>query len=210
MPLCFFTFCNTQSAFLVVYLQGELTITADMENLQNALYFNTVPDSWTKRAYPSMNGLSAWYADLLLRIKDFENWVSDFNMPSCIWLAGFFNPQSFLTAIMQSMARKNEWPLDKMCLQCDVTKKHREDFSSPPREGAYIHGLFMEGARSVPDYVMYILYSVSLLQWVHNVDMGMAHPALVCVTHGELKYAVSGVCICTCTRIYPGGTHRQA
>ena len=36
---------------------------------------------------------------------------------------------------MQSMARKNEWPLDKMCLQCDVTKKHREDFSSPPREG---------------------------------------------------------------------------
>ena len=94
-----------------------------------------------------MNGLSAWYADLLLRIRDFEHWVSDFNMPTCIWLAGFFNPQSFLTAIMQSMARKNEWPLDKMCLQCDVTKKQREDFSSPPREGAYVHGLFMEGAR---------------------------------------------------------------
>ena len=48
---------------------------------------------------------------------------------------------------MQSMARKNEWPLNKMCLQCNVTKKHREDFSSPPREGAYIYGLFMEGAR---------------------------------------------------------------
>ena len=146
-----------QSAILVLNLQGELTITADMENLQNALYFNTVPDSWTKRAYPSMNGLSAWYADLLLRMKDFENWVSDFNMPSCIWLAGFFNPQSFLTAIMQSMARKNEWPLDKMCLQCDVTKKHKEDFSSPPREGAYIHGLFMEGARSVPDNYLELL-----------------------------------------------------
>ncbi|KAG7263015.1 hypothetical protein CRUP_036782 [Coryphaenoides rupestris] len=34
-----------------------------------------------------------------------------------------------------------------MCLQCDVTKKNREDFSAPPREGAYVHGLFMEGAR---------------------------------------------------------------
>ena len=118
-----------------------------MENLQNALFFDHVPDSWTKRAYPSMNALSGWYADLLLRIRELEHWVSDFNMPPCIWLAGFFNPQSFLTAIMQSMARKNEWPLDKMCLQCDVTKKHREDFSSPPREGAYVHGLFMEGAR---------------------------------------------------------------
>ncbi|CAL8263715.1 unnamed protein product [Arctogadus glacialis] len=41
----------------------------------------------------------------------------------------------------------NEWPLDRMCLQCDVTKKNREDFTSPPREGAYVHGLFMEGAR---------------------------------------------------------------
>ena len=90
------------------FTQGELTITADMENLQNALFFDHVPDSWTKRAYPSMNGLSAWYADLLLRIREFEHWVSDFNMPACIWLAGFFNPQSFLTAIMQSMARKNE------------------------------------------------------------------------------------------------------
>ena len=118
-----------------------------MENLQNSLFLDQVPSSWNARAYPSLHGLSAWFADLLLRIKELENWTSDFQMPAAIWLAGFFNPQSFLTAIMQSMARKNEWPLDKMCLQCDVTKKSREDFSSPPREGAYVHGLFMEGAR---------------------------------------------------------------
>lgn len=42
---------------------------------------------------------------------------------------------------------RNEWPLDRMCLQCDVTKKNREDLSVPPREGAYVHGLYMEGAR---------------------------------------------------------------
>ena len=46
------------------------------------------------------------------------------------------------------MARKNEWPLDRMCLQCDVTKKQREDMGGgAPREGAYVCGLFMEGAR---------------------------------------------------------------
>lgn len=87
-----------------------------------------------------------------------------------MWLSGFFNPQSFLTAIMQSTARKHELPLDKMCLQCDVTKKHKEEFrflfcsypyitvsnglflvlynfSGAARDGVYIHGLFMEGAR---------------------------------------------------------------
>ncbi|XP_067860408.1 dynein axonemal heavy chain 9-like [Heptranchias perlo] len=128
-------------------LKGELTMTSDMENLQNAIFFNQVPDSWNTRAYPSMAGLSNWFVDLLSRIKELETWTSDFALPAAVWLAGFFNPQSFLTAIMQSMARRNEWPLDKMCLQCDVTKKNREDFSSPPREGAYVHGLFMEGAR---------------------------------------------------------------
>nr|XP_027809857.1 dynein heavy chain 9, axonemal [Marmota flaviventris] len=127
-------------------LKGELTMTGDMENLQNALYLDMVPEPWARRAYPSTAGLAAWFLDLLNRIKELETWTGDFAMPSTVWLTGFFNPQSFLTAIMQSMARKNEWPLDQMALQCDVTKKNREEFRSPPREGAYIHGLFMEGA----------------------------------------------------------------
>merc|ERR1712066_27905 len=128
-------------------LKGELTISPDMEGLMNAFLIDRVPDSWTKRAYPSMLGLSAWFSDLLLRIKDLETWTGDFNLPNTVWLGGLFNPQSFLTAVMQQMSRKNEWPLDKMFIQCDVTKKNKDDFNTPPREGAYIHGLFMEGAR---------------------------------------------------------------
>ena len=66
-------------------------------------------------------------------------------LPVSVWISGFFNPQSFLTAVMQSTARKNELPLDRMCLVCEVTKKYnKEEFSSGPREGAYIHGLYME------------------------------------------------------------------
>lgn len=49
--------------------QGELTITADMEDLSTALFYDTVPNTWVARAYPSMMGLAAWYADLLLRIR---------------------------------------------------------------------------------------------------------------------------------------------
>ncbi|KAM9001324.1 dynein axonemal heavy chain 17 [Sarcophilus harrisii] len=128
-------------------LKGELTITTDMEELSNALFYDNVPDAWVTRAYPSMMGLAAWYADLILRIRELEAWTTDFALPTTVWLAGFFNPQSFLTAIMQSMARKNEWPLDKMCLAVEVTKKTKDDMTAPPREGAYVYGLFMEGAR---------------------------------------------------------------
>ncbi|RZF49077.1 hypothetical protein LSTR_LSTR008363 [Laodelphax striatellus] len=128
-------------------LKGELTITSDMEDLENALFLDQVPAIWTQRAYPSLLGLTSWFADLVLRLRELETWSNDFVLPASVWLAGFFNPQSFLTAIMQSTARKNELPLDKMCLQCDVTKKQKEEFTAAPRDGAYVHGLFMEGAR---------------------------------------------------------------
>ncbi|KAL1130935.1 hypothetical protein AAG570_012176 [Ranatra chinensis] len=128
-------------------LKGELTITSDMEELESSIFLDQVPGIWERRAYPSLLGLSAWFADLLLRLRELETWSTDFVLPSSVWLSGFFNPQSFLTAIMQSTARKNELPLDKMCLQFDVTKKQKEDFMSLPREGVYVHGLFMEGAR---------------------------------------------------------------
>ncbi|XP_019887304.2 dynein beta chain, ciliary [Ooceraea biroi] len=128
-------------------LKGELTITSDMEDLENALFLDQVPPVWASRAYPSLLGLTGWFVDLLLRIRELETWSADFILPSSVWLAGFFNPQSLLTAIMQSTARKHELPLDKMCLQCDVTKKNKEEFTSAPRDGAYVHGIFMEGAR---------------------------------------------------------------
>ncbi|KAI9221923.1 dynein heavy chain and region D6 of dynein motor-domain-containing protein [Blastocladiella britannica] len=128
-------------------LKGDLTITEAMEALMNAIFFGSIPAQWEKLAYPSLNQFAAWYADLLQRIKELEMWVAEFQLPAVVWLPGLFNPQSFLTAIMQTTARKNEWPLDRMVLTVEVLKKPREECTAPPREGAYIHGLFMEGAR---------------------------------------------------------------
>ncbi|KAJ3220317.1 hypothetical protein HK099_004389 [Clydaea vesicula] len=128
-------------------LKGDLTITEQMEQLMNSLFLNQVPATWEKLAFPSLQGLATWYIDLLQRIKELENWVSEFQLPPVVWMAGLFNPQSFLTAIMQTTARKNEWPLDRMILTVEVTKKAKEEFSAAPREGAQVHGLYMEGAR---------------------------------------------------------------
>ncbi|KAI1886191.1 hypothetical protein AGOR_G00211450 [Albula goreensis] len=128
-------------------LKGELTISSKMEGLEAALYYDSVPETWTRLAYPSTHTLAQWFNDLLSRCRELDTWTQDLVLPAVVWLSGLFNPQSFLTAIMQSMARKNEWPLDKMCLTVDVTKKTKDDYGHAPREGAYIHGLYMEGAR---------------------------------------------------------------
>lgn len=56
---------------------------------------------------------------------------------------------------MQTLARKNEWPLDKVNLTVDVTKKFKEEFNQPAREGAYVYGLYMEGRRpALPAFQM--------------------------------------------------------
>uniref|UniRef100_A0A7M4FBW4 Dynein axonemal heavy chain 11 n=1 Tax=Crocodylus porosus TaxID=8502 RepID=A0A7M4FBW4_CROPO len=127
-------------------LKGELTFSPEMEAQQSALFYDAVPDTWTRLAYPSTYGL-AQVKDLLKRYRELDTWMQDLVLPAVVWLSGFFNPQSFLTAVLQSMARKNNWPLDKMCLTVDVTKKNKDDYGHTPREGAYICGLFMEGAR---------------------------------------------------------------
>lgn len=40
--------------------KGELAISSEMEKLQTALFFDNVPDTWTKLAYPSTYSLSIW------------------------------------------------------------------------------------------------------------------------------------------------------
>nr|XP_019948992.1 PREDICTED: dynein heavy chain 11, axonemal [Paralichthys olivaceus] len=127
-------------------LKGDLTISSSMETLQSALFSDSVPGSWARLAYPSTKTLAQWFGDLIISCHELDSWTQDFVLPAVVWLPGLFNPQSFLTAVLQSIARKNQWPLDKMTLTVDVTKKTKDDFGHPPREGAYIHGLFMEGA----------------------------------------------------------------
>eukprot|EP00698_Gefionella_okellyi_P011840 TRINITY_DN3147_c1_g1_i1.p1 TRINITY_DN3147_c1_g1~~TRINITY_DN3147_c1_g1_i1.p1 ORF type:complete len:4456 (-),score=1211.74 TRINITY_DN3147_c1_g1_i1:43-11907(-) len=126
-------------------LKGELQMSDEMELLMHSLHTHHVPDHWTRVAYPSIKTLGPWLDDVLLAARQLEAWSSDLSLPPAIWLSGLFNPQAFLTAVMQTAARRNSWALDKMCIVTEVTK--RDDVVAAPREGAFIRGLFLEGAR---------------------------------------------------------------
>jgi dynein heavy chain, axonemal len=105
------------------------------------------PPSWRNLAYPSLRPLGSWLSNLLARAAQLAEWTADLGVPRVVWLSGLFNPQSFLTAVMQTTARRNDWPLDKTVLLTEVTKKSPEQIEGPSRDGAYIHGLTLEGAR---------------------------------------------------------------
>merc|ERR1712166_541722 len=133
---------------LTLGLNGELQMSESMEALSDALFAGKVPDSWAGLAFASMKPLAGWMDNLMMRLKQIQDWAADLGMPKVAWISGFFNPQSFLTAILQSQARKNEWPLDKVVVACEVTKKMAaSEIDAASREGSYTNGFVMEGAR---------------------------------------------------------------
>ena len=127
--------------------RGELTISDTMEDLANSLYLDRVPKKWELLAYPSMRSLGLWLIDLQARIAQLGDWVANpADTPTVTWISGLFNPQSFLTAVMQITAQKDNLELDKLTLLTDVSKKMlAEEFTAPAKEGTYIVGLSLEG-----------------------------------------------------------------
>jgi dynein heavy chain len=115
--------------------------------LSAKLQTNGVDANWAKKAYPSLKGLATWFADLVLRVDQLVAWCGQLSLLKSLWLSGFFNPMSFLTAVMQVNARTHNLPLDFMVNRCIFTNFYEiVELSGQPSTGVYGHGLFMEGA----------------------------------------------------------------
>jgi len=128
---------------------GELTMSDAMENLMTSLFMDRVPTTWSKISWPSKRGLSSWVHNFLDRLNQLEEWSNNpSEIPKVTWLSGLVNPTSFLTAICQVTAQRNQWELDKLVTFTDVTKRmNADEIDSSSRDGAYIIGLNMQGAR---------------------------------------------------------------
>ena len=85
-------------------LRGDLSISEPMEALMDALTSNRPPDNWVALAYPSLLPLGMWLVNLLERQKQLQDWTADLATPKCTWISGLFNPQAFLTAVLQVTA----------------------------------------------------------------------------------------------------------
>jgi dynein heavy chain len=135
-------------ATLKLGFDGKLTMSEDMERLETELALDKVPSSWAKLAWPSMRGLASWKHNLSARCNQLSEWVGAPAEPLKVtWLSGLINPQSFLTAIRQQTAQRTGQELDKLVIQTDVTKRSVEEVDGTSRDGCYIYGLFMVGAR---------------------------------------------------------------
>merc|ERR1740138_723426 len=128
-------------------ISGALNVTEKMENLGADLLANKVNALWVEKAYPSLKLLSAWFADLVLRVDQLMEWTRILTMLKSVWMAGLFNSMSFLTSNMQVAARSNSLPLDFMTNRARFTNtRDLNEIPGVPAQGVYVHGLFMEGS----------------------------------------------------------------
>jgi len=134
-------------AELELGISGQLNVTKSMESLSESLQLNRVNEAWQNLAYPSLNSLSAWFADLISRVAVLGAWAGGRELLRSIWISGLFNPMAFLTAVMQVTARENSLPLDYMTNRSRfLNTRDPSEIGGLPANGVHIHGLFMEGA----------------------------------------------------------------
>ena len=133
-------------------MQGLVTITPLLDLIIAAFVNFAVPSKWGF-AYPSLKPLAAWTRDLQGRCAQLDGWWRE-KVPTVYWLPGLTYPTGFLTALLQTTARKNALAIDSLVWDFPVlpfydasSKKQPPLLQQPAKEGAFTYGLFLEGAR---------------------------------------------------------------
>lgn len=125
-------------------IKGLVVMSADLDSVFDALYNAKVPAAWLK-TYPSLKALGPWTRDLLARVEHLAKWVEE-GYPRVFWLGGFTYPTGFLTAVLQTTARKASVPIDTLSFEFSVINLDEREILAPPKEGVYVKGLSLEGA----------------------------------------------------------------
>ncbi|GAA49453.1 dynein heavy chain 8 axonemal [Clonorchis sinensis] len=138
------TIVRTTLTDLKLAIDGTIVMSENLRDALDSLFDARIPSTWRRISWESAT-LGFWFTDLLDRNAQFSSWLFQ-GRPISYWMTGFFNPQGFLTAMRQEVARANKYALDDVELTNEVTKLLREEVAKRPVEGVYVHGLWLDGA----------------------------------------------------------------
>ncbi|UJR33040.1 hypothetical protein I4U23_020499 [Adineta vaga] len=129
---------------LLKSIEGLVVMSIELEELFKCIYEGRLPHTW-QQTYISLKSLPAWFQDLRQRLNFFHSWVENQRQPIIYWISAFSYPTSFLTAVLQRTARKDQIAIDQLSWEFDVNKIEDKYLTSID-DGVYITGLYLEGA----------------------------------------------------------------
>lgn len=123
-------------------IQGTVVMSAELEATMRKVLDDRVPATWEATAYPSLKPLGSWVADLIARVAFLAGWLYE-GPPASYWAPAFFFPQGFMTAAMQTYARKTRTPIDALKYRTEVRDVFGDAIQEWPENGVNIHGLYL-------------------------------------------------------------------
>ena len=148
----------------------------ELDDVARALFNGQIPQIWRALAPDTLKNLANWMAHFRQRNDQYVSWVNDgepnctwlsgvgSNRDVSFFRklvesnqiqsnsmvknpkSGLHIPESYLTALVQSTCRKNQWALDRSTLYTQVTKFEKpSEITERPMHGAYVYGLYLEG-----------------------------------------------------------------
>lgn len=128
--------------------KGELQMSEQMETLADSLFKEKIPPKWMHLGFPTTRALASWLSNLKDRCEQLNDWIaSPLEIPKVVDVSRLFNPQSFLTAIKQLCCQQQSLELDKLEVFTEVTKREVKQVDAHARDGCYVSGMSLEGAR---------------------------------------------------------------
>lgn len=127
-------------------IKGTVVMSLELEKMFNNIIDKKVPQLWEDVGYPSLKPLGSWMDDLIQKVEFMANWLYE-GPPKSFLLPAFFFPQGFMTASLQTYARKNAIAIDTLKFKTNLRKEFAKDIKEGPENGVNIHGLYLQGAR---------------------------------------------------------------
>ena len=118
-----------------------------MDSAVQCVYTERVPEQWIRMSYPSLRPLGSWFADMVDRCTYLLSLKPDMPLPKLILLSRLARVKAFTFAIAQLHARRNSWAIERVHMVPEVTNRSMAEIMAPSRDGAYVAGVWLYGAR---------------------------------------------------------------